>query len=64
MLGRIRQAQSGLLDGPEWEQMDRTRQVEAIQGIVERISYNGIARQVSIRFHSPTIAATGEEALT
>jgi hypothetical protein len=38
----------------EWEQMDRTRQVQAIQAIVERISYDGTARQIS--------AAIGNEA--
>jgi hypothetical protein len=37
--------------------MDRTQQVEAIQAIVERVGYDGAARQVSIRFHP----AAGEE---
>jgi len=32
--------------------MDRARQVAAIQAIVERIGYDGSARQVSIRFHA------------
>ena len=41
--------------------MDRTRQVEAIQAIVERIGYDGTARQISIRFHQPAIPAAGEE---
>ena len=30
--------------------MDRAAQVEAIQKIVERIGYDGAARQISIRF--------------
>jgi hypothetical protein len=38
--------------------MDRVRQVEAIRSIVERIGYDGTARQISIRFH----AAAGPEA--
>jgi hypothetical protein len=42
--------------------MDRTRQVEAIQAIVERIGYDGTARQISIRFHQPAITAAGQEA--
>jgi hypothetical protein len=41
--------------------MDRTRQVEAIQAIVERIGYDGSARQVTIRFHPPAIPAAGQE---
>ena len=62
VLGRIREAQRGILDPSEWEQMDRTRQVEAIQAIVERIGYDGTARQISIRFHPPAITAAGQEA--
>ena len=62
VLGRIREAQHGIFDPSEWEQMDRTRQVEAIQAIVERIGYDGTARQISIRFHQPAIAAVGQEA--
>jgi site-specific DNA recombinase len=61
VLGRIREAQGGTLDPFEWEQMDRSRQVEAIQAIVERIGYDGTARQISIRFHQPAIPAAGEE---
>jgi hypothetical protein len=41
--------------------MDRTRQVEAIQAIVERIGYDGTVRQISIRFHPPAIPAAGQE---
>jgi hypothetical protein len=62
VLGRIREAQRGILDPSEWGQMDRTRQVEAIQAIVERIGYDGTARQISIRFHQSAIPAVGQEA--
>ena len=41
VLGQIRETQRGICDPAEWEQMDRTRQVEAIQAIVERIGYDG-----------------------
>ena len=41
--------------------MDRTQQVEAIQAIVERIGYNGVA-QISIRFHPVPITAARPEA--
>jgi site-specific DNA recombinase len=58
VLGRIGEVKHGVLDPAEWEQMDRTRQVEAIQAIVERIGYDGIAHQISIRFHPPEILAT------
>jgi site-specific DNA recombinase len=51
VLGRIREAQQGVLDPVEWQQMDRAGQVEAIQTIVARIGYDGIARQISIQFH-------------
>src|SRR5712691_8355614 len=60
VLGRIREAQPGIFDPPEWEQMDRTRQVEAVQAVIERIGYDGAARQISIRFHEPAVTAGGE----
>src|ERR1035437_8363518 len=41
VLGQIREAQHGIFDSAEWERMDRTQQVEAIQTIVERIGYDG-----------------------
>jgi site-specific DNA recombinase len=62
VLGRIRQAERGIPAPAEWEQMDRVRQVETIQGIVERIGYDGDARQVSIRFRPTMTAAAGGEA--
>jgi Recombinase zinc beta ribbon domain len=61
VLGRIREAQGGILDPSAWGQLDRTRQVEAIQAIVERIGYDGTARQISIRFHPPAIPAAEQE---
>ena len=60
VLERIREAKHGIFDPAEWDQMDRTRQVEAIQRIVERIGYDGVARQISIRFHPAAITA-GQE---
>jgi hypothetical protein len=58
VLGKLRETQRGTFDLDAWEQMERVRQVEAIQSTVERIGYDGIARQISIRFH----AAAGSEA--
>jgi hypothetical protein len=52
VLARLRQEHAGIFDPTGWEQMNRIGQIEAIQSIVERIGYNGAARQVSIRFHS------------
>jgi site-specific DNA recombinase len=49
VLNRLRDAQPALF-GAEWEQMDRTRQVEATQELVERVGYDGAARKISIRF--------------
>jgi site-specific DNA recombinase len=62
VLRRIREAQPGPFDPSGWEQTDRARQIEAIQAAVERIGYDGIGRQISIRFHSAAITAPGEEA--
>ncbi|HXP89154.1 MAG TPA: recombinase family protein [Bryobacteraceae bacterium] len=64
VLGRIREAQRGHLDPSEWEQMDRSRQVEALQAIIERIGYDGTARRISIRFHPAATTAAGEQART
>ena len=58
VLERIREGQTGIFDAALWEQLDRARQVQAIQAIVERIGYDGTARQVSIRFR----ATSGPEA--
>ena len=33
-----------------------------LTGIVERIGYDGVVRQISIRFHPPAITAAGQEA--
>jgi site-specific DNA recombinase len=55
VLGQIRQSQRGLMDSAEWDKMDRAGQVAAIQQIVERVGYDGIKRQVTIRFHPPGI---------
>jgi site-specific DNA recombinase len=58
VLGRIRKGPPGIFEPSEWEQMDRTDQVEAIQSVVERIGYDGVAREISIRFQ----AAAGPQA--
>jgi hypothetical protein len=62
VLRRIGEAQPGLFDPSGWEQTDRARQIEAIQTTVERIGYDGVARQISIRFHPGAITAAVEEA--
>jgi hypothetical protein len=50
-----------VFDPAEWEQLDRKRQVEAIQATVERVGYDGAARQVSIRFRPAEDTAAGKE---
>ncbi len=45
----------------EWERMDRKRQVEALQSSVGRIGYNGVTRQITIRFHADQITAVSQE---
>jgi site-specific DNA recombinase len=52
VLGRIRERHTGVFEPAEWEQLDRARQVEAMQSTVERIGYDGTARQISIRFQA------------
>ena len=56
VLNRLRDAQPHLFGVSEWEHMDRTQQVEVMGRLVERVGYNGAARQISIRFR-----AAGEE---
>jgi len=60
VLGQMREAQRGIPEPGVWEQMDRVRQVEAMQALVERVGYDGVARQVSIRFHVPAITREHE----
>jgi site-specific DNA recombinase len=61
VLGRIREANQGICDLREWKQLDRKRQVEVLQSSVGRIGYNGVTRQIAIRFHANQITATGKE---
>ena len=61
VLGQIRQSQREIIDPAEWGRTDRTGQVEAIQRIVERIGYDGMKRQVSIRFHAPVSGQASTE---
>ena len=56
VLKRLREAQPAGFGASEWEQMDRARQVEIIRALVERVGYDGAARQVSIR-----LRAAGEQ---
>jgi site-specific DNA recombinase len=52
VLNRLWEGQPARFDASEWEQMDRNRQVEAMQLAVERVGYDGAARQISIRFRA------------
>jgi site-specific DNA recombinase len=52
VLNRLREAQPAVFGAAEWERMDRARQVETTQALIERVSYNGTARQISIRFRA------------
>ena len=51
VLGQIQTAQPARWTSLPWEQLDSAQQVDAIHAMVERISYDGTTRQVSIRFH-------------
>lgn len=61
VLGQIREAQRGLPDPAEWEQMDHTGQAAAVRQIVERVGYDAGKGQITIRFQPPVIATPGEE---
>jgi site-specific DNA recombinase len=60
VLKRLREAQPERFEASEWEPMDRARQLEAMQATVERVGYDGAARQITIRFH-PAAITTSEE---
>jgi hypothetical protein len=56
----VRQAHGERAGAAAWEQMDRTRQIEVLQTMIERVGYNGATRQISIRFRPSEDA--GQEA--
>jgi nitroreductase len=62
VLKRLREAQPARFGAFEWEQMDCMRQVEAIQLFVERVGYDGAARQISIRLRPVPIPGEGVSA--
>ncbi|MFZ1145354.1 MAG: hypothetical protein WB359_12140 [Bryobacteraceae bacterium] len=42
--------------------MDRSRQLEVMQTLIERVGYNGTTRQISIRFREAEVAVAAQEA--
>jgi site-specific DNA recombinase len=60
VLRQMREAQVGMADVTEWEQMDRADQIAGLRSIVARIGYDGTAQRISIRFHSQFKAAVQE----
>jgi site-specific DNA recombinase len=52
VLKRLREGQPARFGASEWENMDRHRQVETMQLLVERVGYDGAARKISIRFRA------------
>ena len=52
VLMRLRVARPLVFGPAEWEQMERTQQVEVMSSLVERVGYDGSARKISIRFRS------------
>jgi site-specific DNA recombinase len=61
VLKRLREAQPARFCASEWEQMDRNRQVEAMQLLVERVGYDGTSRKISIRLR--LVPIPGEEVI-
>jgi site-specific DNA recombinase len=62
VVDRIREAKRGNYDRSQWEQMDRTQQVEAIRAIIQRIGYDGAVRKISIWFHPVPSSVVGDQA--
>jgi Recombinase zinc beta ribbon domain len=58
VLRRIRETNGGVLE--EWDGIERIHQIALLHGIVERVGYNGAARQISIRFRQSGIAVEQE----
>jgi hypothetical protein len=50
IVGQLRLNRPGMASPSVWEQLDRRKQIETIQALVERIGYDGRTRQVSIQF--------------
>jgi site-specific DNA recombinase len=62
VIGRIREAQVGAIaDAPEWEQMDRALQVNAVHSVIARVGYDGRDRQISIHFRQGSEGSTAAE---
>ena len=61
VLARIREEHPVVFDPTQWGKLDRSRQVDAVQAIVERVGYDGATRQICIRFKAVAIAATAAE---
>ena len=61
ILGQIQTAQPARWTSLQWEQLDSAQQVQVVQALVERIGYEGTARQVSIRFRPCPIPDTGQQ---
>lgn len=55
VLGRIREGRHGVFEAADWEQLDRARQIEAMQSTIERIGYDGNARQICLRFRDAQV---------
>jgi site-specific DNA recombinase len=52
VLGRVRQADAADADEFAWPQMDRAEQRRKLAAMVERVGFNGITRQITIRFRT------------
>jgi site-specific DNA recombinase len=62
VMGRIREARMGAIaEGPEWEQMDRALQVDAVHSVIARVGYDGRDRQISIHFRQGIEGSTVAE---
>jgi hypothetical protein len=56
----MRDAQPARFGVAEWEHMDRRQQVAAMQTSIERVGYDGAAKQISIRFRPAAITTDAE----
>jgi len=59
VLGRVRE---GMDRATPWKEMDRQRQREIVEALVERVGYNGTTRQISVRFRTSEAGMATQEA--
>ncbi len=61
VLARVREAHPEFPTGSEWDRLDRSEQLRAVQAVVERIGFDGVSKRISIRFRADSVETVGQE---